>query len=567
MPASYLANLGRELDAAAAGGYKLEIFLDHGNIPSWVNDKWPGSTNDSTSFNKFINYDMDSPGFVGAFVPLLQQVASFVGPHPAFHSFMLCNEPYFYGASAAFSLPKYRTWLAAAYSNNVSALNGGWGTAYAFFADVGASHLRVPDNWGSTRPAEQYDFSAWNSARVVSWAATMDAAVRAGAPSALTHIKFIDELIASPDLLQPHHLGLDREALLGALSANGCDSSANDPPRNGVSTKTHPARGSANCDEALHSVYPYGLTWLDVSLAYDFQRSLAPSKPLIDSEWHSDSTASPAAMMAAAHAYGGLWLLALQGLAATQQWYWGRLGGTGPPSEDGGKWTWEWFPYSIAQQPALLDATARALGELNAIAALIPPLVLGSTSSGTSTRGNSDNADNAAATATATADNSTPASAAAIAIAPFRPLAILWSEASAALDVEGSLCTTVVAYEAAFFLGLPIGFVTDAGLSGEGSRDSTTCEGLMHAAAARNVSLIIPAVSHVSDATVACIAAFAAAGGDLVLIAGGAGTTNSSLAYSRRGVRRAASDIAWLDSVPRITAGPGQPCSQRWRRP
>lgn len=550
VPASLLAELRAALDVAASQGYKIEVFLDHSDMPSWANDAYPGFNNDSTTYNKFINYDIDHPGYPASYGALLGQVAASIAGHPALASYMLCNEPYFYAANSSWSLSSYVSFLNGTYNGNISALNEGWLTNYTSFEAIPWDAQFTHSNWWSTPLPQRYDWAEWNRVRVVQWATTMRNALIGADPNARSHIKVIDEMWAW--FTQPHRDGLDREKLLDVLEINGCDSSINDPPVN--SGGDHGA-----CPTNLVSAYNYSLTWLDTAMSYDLQKSVAsgPGKALVDSEWHADSTATT--VLKAQHIYAAYWLAVLSGQAAQQQWYWGRVTGQGPPNKSNGQWTWIWFPYSIMTQPQLVNAFARGLIDVNAIAPLIPPLVMGNYTCSNAAP-SQESSLGAVGSHTAASSSSSPTPPAlqpcTNLTAPLRPVLILYSEAAATQDTV-FLCTEIVAYEAAAFLGVSIGFITDTTLSKPGGCAAFT-SAASAAALEHGQAILVPSTSFISDATFDCLQTVASTTSvNMVIIGNETSANGTSLRYNERGVARATAAMAWVDQLPHLAPSTG----------
>ena len=342
VPDVAIANLIAKIRAAAAAGYRLEIFLGQGSgdMPAWMETKFPGIFNCT---NKYLGYDIDHPGSDWMLTNLLGGVAAGLAAEGISPLWVLANEPYFPNATSPYSVASYAAWLETAYAGDISALNALWHRNLSSFADIGWADLQVYYRWGATPLAEQADWSAWNRARVTRWATVMHDAIAAHLPSPHTAIKLINEMSAYS--VQFRNLGIDKEALGALLGVSGCDTRIVLP----ASTFPAPSTGAWRCascllpDPAADGAPAIG--WTEVTMSYDLQRSLQPRRAVVDSEWHmasDDNFYVPS--VPAGHAVAGLWLSALSGLAATVTWYWARKGADAPPADSAPA---QWFPYSI----------------------------------------------------------------------------------------------------------------------------------------------------------------------------------------------------------------------------
>ena len=233
--------------------------------------------------------------------------------------------------------------------------------------------------------------------------AAVHRAVHRGDPDAVTHVKIPNEMTVQgsrgksnrPQKISRHWQGIDRWALAQLLDLHGTDT-----------RPAPPAEG-------------YSFLWRYPGMAYDLQRSLDPSKPIYDSEWHGVQTVFyqngdlPGAYLNAA-----LWFSYLHGMDANMMWWWSRSG-TEPEAK--------WFEGSLLTQPQLLDAFGRNSIEVQRHAGLI----------------------------TAFQDD-------------VPRVRLLFSKPSAILDLN-YLDTQEAVYEACAWLGVTLGFVTEEMLLGGAS--------------------------------------------------------------------------------------------------
>ena len=307
----------------------------------------------------------------------------------------LANEPAFTSANSNYTATKWRAWLenltetsppksldaaksslSAAASANATPpalavpVFGGLTPFWLRAALTNATLLRAAMSAAPPRevgPELRRQWSAFNQRRVEAWLAMLRRHVeRHMAPrnvNALCVAKLMNNGLTSPLVVggATGRYGVSRRRLLAALGASAQDS--RDVPRKGFSQ-------IAALAPLLPSATPYALDWVDTLFSYDLSRSIAPHKPLLETELHSLSQGGwRSGTIPAAHVYATQQLGAVSGVAATQMWYWGRRGFSGAsnvdPSQEfaGGN-----FAMSALTQPLLLDAYARSELRLNAVA-------------------------------------------------------------------------------------------------------------------------------------------------------------------------------------------------------
>ena len=319
----YTDLLRERIAAAARLGIRSNLLFGH-RMPQWAIEKWPDIT---AAEGHFMYYDISHPEAVRLSCQVAETVARAIGGLPGTTSYDLWNEAAFHAMSPR-ALAEFRESLRAKYGN-VAALNTAWGTEYASFGEAQAL-TRAPD-----QPAAYMDWVRWNNDRFAGFVRAMRAAVRRGDPDALTNVKLSNEaaVVGSlnhafrPQGTSSHNTGVDRYALARLLELQGCD--------------TRPT---------LHSP-DYAFAWRYPGMAYDLQRSMAPDKPISDSEWHGVQTVyfededQPAAFLTAS-----LWFSYLHGMDMNITWWWAR-DGVAPRAT--------WFRGSLLTQPQLLNAWAR----------------------------------------------------------------------------------------------------------------------------------------------------------------------------------------------------------------
>jgi beta-galactosidase len=395
----------RERVAVAAGlGIRSNLLFGH-RMPKWAIDEWPDIT---AAEGHFMYYDISHPEAVRLSCRVAETVARAVGKLPGMTSYDLWNEAAF-SAMSPRALADFRASLERTYGT-IGALNAAWDTKYTQFGEVKAV-TRDPD-----QPAAYMDWVTWNDDRFTGFIRQMRAAVRRGDPDALTNVKLSNEaaIVGSlnhafrPQATSRHNMGVDRYALAQLLELQGCD--------------TRPTLFSPD----------YAFAWRYPGMAYDLQRSMAPDKPINDSEWHGVQTVyfedvdQPASFLNAS-----LWFSYLHGMDMNITWWWSR-NGNGPKAK--------WFAGSLLAQPQLLDAWARNSIEVQRFASEI------------------------------VAFQEAPS-----------PIRLLFSKPSAVLDLSYLDCLRST-YETMHWLGRQIGFVTEEQLlAGPDKIDLLVVPGAKHA--------------------------------------------------------------------------------------
>lgn len=199
----------------------------------------------------------------------------------------------------------------------------------------------------------------------------------------------------------------------------------------------------------------YAFEWRAQGVMMDFIKSISPEKPYIDAEWHGFiGTRWRDFHMEPDYIRSILWMAASQGLSGINAWFWNR-------KDDGSIRTEGEFVGSPIVQPIVLNAYGRTMKEINAhadqFAAMLPEL---------------------------------------------RHFVVYYNKDSGIQDPTYSDNMTDV-YEALKLLNIPVGFTTPSDLLNVTNSNQT---------------LIIPRTEFISDADLAGLLAFDAAGGKMVLV-------------------------------------------------
>ena len=322
------------------------IFFNHTNIPSWATNKYDSLTVGSRHFTK---YDVDNPGtrelmnyLMDGTVPLM------AGKRYTKAGYLLANEPHWFTAEDSWdsgpvsnrTLAKFRTWLATQHAS-IDDLNQLWGSSYASFADV---IIDIPISNTLQGTPKWYDWMVFNNYRITDWFSFLKEGVVRNDPEGKVHIKLIPTFWSEGK--RDH--GLDFEELVRLQDISGCDAKV---------TNSHVSGNSQPWMDR------YSMEWRNLSLPYDFFKSVRPDQPIYDSETHFVSTVHFRDLhLEEAYVRAAYWLAHLHGLNVSETWVWGRTS-TGSVSSQASTAS---FPGSVLQQPKALNAIATTMIDLNA---------------------------------------------------------------------------------------------------------------------------------------------------------------------------------------------------------
>jgi beta-galactosidase len=459
-------------------------------LPDGLDKKYPGIL--ESDGKPYCKFDIDHPDAKGVWEAFFARVCPEIRKIKNVFGYHLANEPHWSKAKKSnYFYLKYRKFLETKYGT-IDVLNKAWDKAYGSFGEIASNPMPEKGTDAVTcAPAEWYDFCTFNQMRVTSFFTFMHEQIKKYHPEARTFLKmsnspsFLAKRTASrfwlkgrkalPDQELGHSRhcnGIDREALAEMTEINGCDTSLSLSP-----------------DTILRSTYNdtpemYYLCWQEQSLAFDFMKSLAPDKLLLDDEWHVQSTVFfrhpklPAQYMNVA-----LWLAHVHGMGANEIWHWGR-------STHGRRLAKDLID-SLCMQPVALNAYLRGMLTMNAYATELV----------------------------------------ALAEAP-KTVRLLYSENSAIMSTD-YLDLNLAVYQAAYFQGLPVGYVTERQLAKSGIPEDCRL-------------LVLPGVSHVTDATVNAIRKAADSGCKVVLVG------DDNLTLTPDGWKRPVAQLDFLTSLPKI---------------
>lgn len=333
-----------ELKAKPSGRIGF-IFLNHKEPPQWVTEKYKNFT---VGERLFTAYDIDNPGAREMQHLLLKNTVPYIaGKKYGQLGYMLANEPHWNtvanewasGGVSEFTMEKFRTWLQRKHAS-ATELNGLWKTDFKSFNDLS---LTIPMDAKLQGTPQWYDWMTFNADRVTDWFTFLHDEIKKCDPAAKTHIKVMPQLWS--DNRKDH--GLDFERLTRLTEIIGNDASA---------------------EREFYKSVPkdwekyYAVDWRELSMSYDFFKSVCPDKIIYNTEGHFLSTNRYRDLyMQPAYARAMYWLAHMQGLNATQTWYWAR-NEDGSIMNKGGKG----YAGSINQQPRIVNEVAATYLDLNA---------------------------------------------------------------------------------------------------------------------------------------------------------------------------------------------------------
>jgi len=383
------------------------IFLGNKHCPDWAEAKYgPGfQIRDNETYTV---YDIDNPGAREMNSMLFSNVAPLTASQQYSElGYMLCNEPHFFttkekdsmnpadwgwarGPVSEYSMAAFREWLQTQHTT-IDDLNTLWGTS---FVDFDAVDLEVPIYEGLQGTPQFYDWVLFNHWRVTRWYTWLKGEIQRWDPAAKVHLKIM------PSLWTKNHRGhgIDMEALTEISEIIGNDAGADYTAMWG----THEWQAR------------YGFDWREMSMGFDFYKSVGPDKISYNSEAHYLSTGlSRDLLMKPAYARAIYWLATVHGMNACQTWYWRRRADGSAEIGDG-----ESYCGTVSQQPRIANEVAATYLDMNAHAEELMAMQR-----------------------------------------QRKPIRIFYSETTA-INRDGYMDDVFHLYEKLYFEGVPLGFVT-----------------------------------------------------------------------------------------------------------
>ncbi|MAX26033.1 MAG: hypothetical protein CMJ19_16170 [Phycisphaeraceae bacterium] len=321
------------------------LFLGH--VPAdWMKQQYPQIQIGARLFTK---YDIDSPLIRDWTDVLLGKAVPESLPTNPIHLYLLANEPHWASVQGGWlsseasehTHAKFRIWLSMHYAD-IAALNASWQSAFASFDTV---TIDIPIDGQLRGNAQWYDWCRFNMDRVTEWFTFLKSNIRQHDSTAQCTIKMLGGHME--DASRDH--GLDIEQLVNLQDFPGLDA--------------HPSPANAVFHDpvkAARRAHPYALDWRSQTNMLDMIKSIAPDKPVYDSEWHGMGTVGWISnAMSDDFIRAAMWMSFLHGNSAINTWYWARKADGKP------------MPALLASpmaQPIALNAYGKTLHELNAYA-------------------------------------------------------------------------------------------------------------------------------------------------------------------------------------------------------
>ncbi len=331
-----------ELANKASGniGY---VFLDHNNMPKWAREKYDNFRAGSRHYGK---YDVDHPGARALYGALFKgMIPKMAGENYRQLGYMLFNEPSYPTAAGAwntggvsdYSKAKFKTWLRKKHES-INDLNRLWETNFANFEDV---NTIIPIDKAKQGTPEWYDWSMFNNDRITDWFRFLVTEISKYDSEARFHIKLMPWLWTG---VSKDH-GMDFEALTRLCNISGCDASAKS---SNIHNKHEPWMDR------------FAFEWVNISMLFDFFKSVKPNQIIVDSETHFLSSVHFRDLyLKSDYVRATYWLAHMHGLCASKNWYWARAV-NGQASRGGGS-----YAGSNNQQPAVLNELHATMIDLN----------------------------------------------------------------------------------------------------------------------------------------------------------------------------------------------------------
>jgi beta-galactosidase GanA len=271
-----LKDIADTLDNAAKNNIMVNVLLSPHYFPQWAYDKWPHIRKGGYFF---CNDCPEGKYVMGLY---LRTVALALKDKPALHSFCISNEPRLgYIAACDGVMEKWADYLTQTHGD-VQILNARYGTSYKSMSEV-----PVPANHDYAAP-QFYDWIIFNQQYLAEWHKWMADIIHEVAPNVPVHSKIMGLLAldhsAAAWAVDPEMFGQISE-----INGNDC--------------ATWPG-GSG-----------WGISWREMNVWYDLQRSLA-YKPVFNSENHISGDGSTY-YMPPENFRTALWQGAIHGQGAT----------------------------------------------------------------------------------------------------------------------------------------------------------------------------------------------------------------------------------------------------------
>ncbi len=327
------------------------IFMNHKNVPEWTKHKY--GKNFGMREDTYTAYDIDNPDARNLQSMLLRAtVPKMAGKKYTELGYMLCNEPHFFthrnpnkeklpwasGGVSQFTINKFKIWLKNKHQD-IGALNHAWNTSFKNFNEVA---IDIPISTAYKGQPVWFDWALFNMDRVTEWFSFLKSEIKKHDPAAKVHLKIMPNLWTDNERVH----GIDLEALTVLSGIVGNDSGASHKRMWG-----EPEAWDAH----------YAFEWRELTMGYDFMKSVSTDKINFNSELHYLSTVrSRDLYLDPKFARASFWLAHSYGMTASQIWFWPREA-DGSVSKRAGKG----YAGSNNQQPRVTNEVAMTIIDLN----------------------------------------------------------------------------------------------------------------------------------------------------------------------------------------------------------
>lgn len=330
------------VDRHAEHGMAALCLLNTGSVAPWMIKKYPGLT---SGLGHSIFMDISHPGAFEIQRKFLSTAAQSLVGAPNMTGYMIWGEMGV-DAMSPVATEHFRAAMEKQYGS-IDQLNAVWGSKYSDFTQVQAypnpSRFRSPIE----NPAWYYDWAVWNQSRATKWLVFSDQVLKENDPQALT-----SAMISHSQPLWGAE-GAKREGgtIYRSRHYNGVNVED-------LSTKLDILEDdqAPQYEKAISERHAF--LWEYPGMMRDLQHSIAPDKPMRDSEWHGIQPAGsenlPAEFM-----NSSVWYCHLHGLDMNLVWFWDRQTKNqdfAPNSSIAGQ---EQFRRSIVTQPQALAQWAK----------------------------------------------------------------------------------------------------------------------------------------------------------------------------------------------------------------
>ena len=280
-------NVIQWLDQAAAHNVAVNLLISPHYFPQWAFEADPAHRQCGQGFLKFC---IEAPNTRVVIEKWLDALMPLIAHHPALHSICLSNEPQYQG-KCAYERAAFQAWLKAKWGS-IHKANRAYGTQFRRFEDI-----ELP------KEASAYglSFDRWrfNQDRFVAFHEMLRERIHHYAPDLPVHAKVMSQAFEDPGRFE---MGIDYERFpqLDRIAGNDC-----------VMEFTGERRGDYACD------------WQTMAMNYTLQHSVAPDRPIFNSENHligdGDARYIPENYIRTVY-----WQEAVHGQGATTTWVWER---------------------------------------------------------------------------------------------------------------------------------------------------------------------------------------------------------------------------------------------------